>query len=115
MLDILEECCDPEAAQTAGQQLPTPEEAAHLAELFKALADPNRARIIGALAAAELCVHDLAMLVSMSQSAVSHQLRTLRALNLVSHRRKGRMVYYQLDDEHIHDLYTRALTHIQHG
>jgi DNA-binding transcriptional ArsR family regulator len=88
--------------------------AANLAETFGALADPTRLRIISALSTGELCVCDLAAVLGMSQSAVSHQLRFLRALRLVRGRKEGRIVYYNLDDEHIRDLYQRGLEHIRH-
>ncbi len=89
--------------------------ATRLAELFKALADPSRVRIICALTHTELCVHDLAAVLGMSQSAVSHQLRSLREMRLVRYRKEGRHVYYQLDDEHIQDLFRRGLEHVEHG
>jgi len=88
--------------------------ATRLAEVFKALSDPGRVRIISALSHTELCVHDLAAILGMSQSAVSHQLRSLRDLHLVRFRKEGRHVYYKLDDEHIHDLFYRGLEHIKH-
>jgi ArsR family transcriptional regulator len=90
-------------------------EASRLAEVFKALSDPSRVRIISALSQTELCVYDLAATLDMSQSAVSHQLRSLRELHLVRYRKQGRHVYYQLDDEHIRDLFQRGLEHIEHG
>jgi DNA-binding transcriptional ArsR family regulator len=86
-----------------------------LAELFKTLADPSRVRIISALMDTELCVHDLAAALDMSQSAVSHQLRSLREMRLVRYRKEGRHVYYQLDDEHIRDLFRRGLEHVEHS
>lgn len=88
--------------------------ATKLAETFKALSDSTRVRIISALSRAELCVHDIAAVLDMSQSAISHQLRTLRELRLVKFRREGRHVYYTLDDEHIHDLFHQGLDHILH-
>jgi DNA-binding transcriptional ArsR family regulator len=89
--------------------------AVRLAETFKALSDPNRVRIVSLLAEAELCVFDLAAALDMSQSAVSHQLRTLRDLHLVRWRRKGRQVFYTLDDDHVADLFQRGLEHVTHG
>ncbi len=88
--------------------------AAGLAETFQALADPSRVRLISALIAGELCVLDLAALLGMSQSAVSHQLRLLRNLHLVKNRKVGRTVFYSLDDEHIRDLFQRGLEHYRH-
>lgn len=86
-----------------------------LASFFKALSDPTRVRIIGALAAGELCVSDLALDLGMTQSAISHQLRLLRELRLVRSRKEGRQVYYALDDDHIADLYRQGLDHVRHG
>jgi ArsR family transcriptional regulator len=89
--------------------------ALRLAETFRALSDPSRVRIVSLLADAELCVCDLAAVLGMSQSAVSHQLRTLRDLRLVRWRREGRQIFYTLDDEHVADLYRRAVDHVGHG
>jgi ArsR family transcriptional regulator len=89
--------------------------AVRLAETFKALSDPTRVRIVSLLAGAELCVCDLAAALGMSQSAVSHQLRTLRDLRLVRWRREGRQVFYALDDDHVADLFQRGLDHVAHG
>ena len=89
--------------------------AVYLAETFKALSDPTRVRIVSVLAEAELCVCDLAVALGMSQSAVSHQLGTLRALRLVRWRRVGQHIFYTLDDEHVADLFRRGLDHVMHG
>jgi len=89
--------------------------ATRLAQTFKALSDPTRVRIISALLHSELCVHELAACLGMSQSAISHQLRTLREMRLVRFRKEGRHVYYTLDDEHIHDLFHQGLEHVEHG
>jgi len=88
--------------------------ATHLARTFQALADPTRVRVISALSHTELCVCDLAALLGMTQSAVSHQLRLMRDLRLVKARKEGRIVYYTLDDDHIHDLFHRGLEHVEH-
>lgn len=90
------------------------EMASELAVTFGALADPTRVRLISALAEGELCVGELAALVEMSISAVSHQLRLLRQLRLVRYRRDGRHIFYALDDEHITTLYRVALEHLNH-
>lgn len=84
-----------------------------LAETFRALGDPTRVRMLDALSHGELCVCDLAALVGMSESAVSHQLRLLRNLRLVKPRRDGRMVFYALDDRHIITLFRQGLRHVQ--
>lgn len=83
-----------------------------LADTFRALGDPTRVRILDALSHGELCVCDLAAVLSLSQSAVSHQLRLLRGLRLVRPRRDGRMVFYALDDRHVTDLLNQGLTHV---
>ena len=83
-----------------------------LAETFRALGDPTRVRILDALSHGELCVCDLAAVLSLSQSAVSHQLRLLRGLRLVRARRVGRMVFYALDDRHVVDLLGEGLKHV---
>ncbi|HWR64814.1 MAG TPA: metalloregulator ArsR/SmtB family transcription factor [Bellilinea sp.] len=100
--------------QTASRTLIDSHVAGHLAQIFSALSDPTRLRIISALSDHELCVCDLAVVLGMSQSAVSHQLRLLRNLNLVKYRKEGRVVYYALDDEHIRELYERGLEHVSH-
>ena len=84
-----------------------------LAEIFKALGDATRVRILDALAQAELCVCDLAALVGLSESAVSHQLRLLRGMRVVRARRAGRMVFYALDDDHIMGLFEQGLEHVE--
>jgi ArsR family transcriptional regulator, lead/cadmium/zinc/bismuth-responsive transcriptional repressor len=84
-----------------------------LAETFRVLGDTTRVRMLDALSRAELCVCDLAALLGLSESAVSHQLRLLRGMRLVRPRRDGRLVYYALDDEHIVDLFTQGLEHVE--
>src|SRR5215467_3319985 len=84
-----------------------------LAETFKVLGDTTRVRILDALSRAELCVHELAARVGISESAVSHQLRLLRGMRLVRPRRDGRLVYYALDDQHIVGLFAQGLEHVQ--
>ena len=83
-----------------------------LSETFRALGDPTRVRILDVLSHGELCVCDLAAVLSLSQSAVSHQLRLLRGLRLVRARREGRMVFYALDDRHVVDLLGEGLKHV---
>jgi ArsR family transcriptional regulator, lead/cadmium/zinc/bismuth-responsive transcriptional repressor len=86
-----------------------------IAETFRMLGDPTRVRILDALAGGELCVCDIAGLVGMSESAVSHQLRLLRGTRLVRPRRAGRQVFYSLDDQHIVELLKLSVTHVQEG
>lgn len=82
-----------------------------LAETFKVLGDPTRVRMVHALSLSELCTSDLAEVVSMSESAVSHQLRTLRQLRVVRSRREGKLVFYSLDDDHIRRLFEQGFEH----
>src|SRR6266568_3088361 len=84
-----------------------------LAETFKVLGDTTRVRILDALSRAELCVCDIARLLGLTESAVSHQLRLLRGMRLVRARRAGRMVFYTLDDQHIVGLFSQGLEHVQ--
>jgi len=84
-----------------------------MAALFKAMGDPNRLRILWALGAGEMCVCDLAALLTSSESAVSHQLRLLRQMALVNNRRQGQVLYYRLNDDHVHTLIHQALDHVR--
>ncbi len=95
------------------RQLLDPQAGSALADTFKVLGDLTRVRILDALARSELCVCDLAALVDLSESAVSHQLRLLRSMRVVRSRRAGRMVFYALDDEHVIALFEQGLRHIQ--
>jgi ArsR family transcriptional regulator, lead/cadmium/zinc/bismuth-responsive transcriptional repressor len=104
-----------DAVRRARAALPIGSSLAGVADIFAALADPTRLRIVAALAAGELCVCDLAATVGQSESAISHQLRVLRGLGLVRPRRDGRLVYYSLDDSHVTALYNQALDHVAHG
>jgi ArsR family transcriptional regulator len=89
--------------------------AAQVAELFSALSDTSRVRIIAALTGGEMNVGALASSVGISESAVSHHMRHLRQMRLVRTRKDGRFVYYALDDDHINDLYRCGLEHVLHG
>jgi ArsR family transcriptional regulator, lead/cadmium/zinc/bismuth-responsive transcriptional repressor len=86
-----------------------------LADTFSALGDPTRVRILDVLSHGELCVCDLAAVLGVSQSAVSHQLRLLRGIRLVKPRREGRIVFYSLDDQHIISIFKQTLQHVQEG
>ena len=111
------EYCDithlnPERVGAARAALMASESAAELAETFKTLGDVTRVRILDALSRQELCVCDLAALVGLSESAVSHQLRLLRTMRVVRSRRAGRMIFYALDDEHVLKLFAQASRHV---
>ena len=94
--------------------MPDPGTVNQVTEIFASLSDPTRARVLFALSKAELCVCDVAALLGMSVSAVSHQLRVLRHLGLVKYRKAGRMAFYSLDDEHASTLLDQALEHVTH-
>lgn len=91
-----------------------PSEVNSLSAIFKIIGDPTRIRIMWALNQSEMCVCELAAVLSMTKSAVSHQLRTLKDAKLVEFRRDGKNVYYRLDDQHVTDIIKLALIHIQH-
>lgn len=98
---------------------PQPQEVKHelalrVAGIFRVLSDPARLRAVAALAEREMCVHELARHLGMSQPAVSHHLRILRDMQLVRYRRAGRHAFYRLDDEHVRRLLHEALTHASH-
>jgi DNA-binding transcriptional ArsR family regulator len=103
---------DLENLQTVRTHTLSVEKAQRMAEFFSLLGDANRLRLLSVLARKEQCVCDLAEILEMSESAVSHQLRSLRALRLVRYRKQGRKVYYQLLDRHVLDLYHAVAEHL---
>ena len=103
---------DPDRLATRRAVLLPPATLAPLAETFKVLGDVTRVRLLDALSHGELCVCDLAALVGLSESAVSHQLRLLRGMRLVRPRRAGRQVFYAIDDQHIMSLFEQGLRHV---
>ena len=111
-------CAEPHSADAAAlsdvkTRLLTGEAVDALAEVFKLLGDPTRVRILDALTHGERCVCDLASLVGLSESAISHQLRLLRSSRLVRVRRAGRLAFYSLDDHHVVGLLHDTRKHIQ--
>lgn len=84
-----------------------------LADFFKVLGDSTRIKILSALDQSEMCVCDLAVLLNMTKSAISHQLRSLKLANLVKYKRDGRMLYYSLSDDHIRDIVEKGMEHIK--
>ncbi len=84
-----------------------------LAELFKVFGDSTRIRILYALFESELCVGDIALLLNLSQSAVSHQLKILKDAKLVRFRREGKIIFYALDDEHVRNILSMGMEHIE--
>ena len=89
--------------------------AAHIAELFSAFSDTSRVRILSALVGQELNVTTLAELVGVTDSAISHHLRSLRQMHIVKSRRDGKEVFYRIDDEHIIALFQQGVKHVQDG
>jgi ArsR family transcriptional regulator, lead/cadmium/zinc/bismuth-responsive transcriptional repressor len=104
---------DPRGAEARRGSLMSAEAVRDVADTFRILGDPTRIRILDALSGGELCVCDIASLASISESAVSHQLRLLRSMRLVKSRRAGRLVFYALDDQHIIELLRQAHTHVE--
>ncbi len=84
-----------------------------LSEIFKALSDPTRLKILLALSHEELCGCDLVEFLGITKSAVSHQLRILKSLRIVKYRKEGKQVFYSLDDEHVSNLITQSLSHVK--
>lgn len=118
LIGMEEECCGvrcihKERIATARNTGLAANEYEAMAALFKAMADPNRLKILWALHQGEMCVCDLASLLECSESATSHQLRLLRQMQLVSNRRQGQILYYRLNDDHIHTLIHVALEHVR--
>jgi len=93
-------------------KMPLDENLYDLADLFKVFGDSTRIKILWALAEAEMCVCDIAVLLNMTQSAISHQLRVLRQARLVKNRKDGKVVFYSLEDEHIKQIFDQGLIHI---
>ena len=99
-------------AKARNEQIPT-RQLNRLSAMYKVLGDPTRLKIVMALKTGEMCVCDLAALLQVSESAVSHQLRRLKDLALVKNRRDGQVLYYSLDDDHVDKLIQVGLEHIQ--
>ena len=100
--------------QPAEREVLTAPLAWRIADIFKALGDPTRVKIIALLDAGELCVGEICLTLGMSQPAVSSQLRLLRTLGIVSVRREGKHAYYRLADEHVRHLFHQGLAHARH-
>ncbi len=101
-----------EAVDAVREKMPEEELLYDLAELFKVFGDSTRIKILWALYESELCVCDLAFLLNMTQSAISHQLRLLKQAKLVKNRRDGKNVFYSLDDDHVKQIIDQGLVHI---
>lgn len=95
------------------KKMPDEEELYDLADFFKVLGDSTRAKIMWALDESEMCVCDLAVLLNMTKSAISHQLRSLRQTNLVKYKREGKVIFYSLSDDHVKAIFEKGLEHIR--
>ena len=109
-----EKCINRELVEKTAKQMPAPDTIVGVAEIFKALSDASRVKIVTALLYHEHCVCDLSVLCGQSESAVSHQLRLLRTLRVVKNRRQGKRIYYSLDDDQVRTLIRMTLDHIKH-
>lgn len=118
MLDKAESCSctiiHEEVVALVKKNLPQEEILFDLAELFKIFGDSTRIKIICALFVSEMCVCDIAALLEMNQSAISHQLRILKQARLVKYRKEGKIVFYSLDDAHVQQIFDCGLAHINH-
>lgn len=104
-----------DAVMAARSAMPAEEITTAASDFFKAFSDKTRLRILAALVSAELCVCDIASLLNMSQSAISHQLRFLKQARLVKSRKNGKTVYYALCDDHIQTILAQGIAHVQEG
>lgn len=95
------------------EKMPPEEEMQDLSEFFKVFADPTRLKILYVLLCSEMCVYDIAQLLNMTQSAISHQLRVLKQMDLVKNRREGKTIFYALADSHIVTILSQGIDHIE--
>lgn len=118
MAKIEVECCDVtyvhnDMIQKVKAQMPDDEQISSLADFYKVFGDATRVKILCVFLQSEMCVCDLAELLGMTQSAISHQLRVLKQMKLVKNRREGKTVYYSLADGHIQTIISQGMEHIQ--
>lgn len=97
------------------EKMPPQEELLDVAEFFRVFGDATRLKILYVLLSSEMCVYDIAAVVGMSQSAISHQLRILKQMDLVKNRREGKTIFYSLADSHIVNILSQGLDHIEEG
>ncbi len=106
-------CVHEDVVQEVLRKMPSEETLFDLAEFFKVFGDSTRIRILYALRETELCVCDIASLLGLTQTAVSHQLRVLKNAKMVKARRNGKTVFYSLDDDHIHSILDMGICHLE--
>ncbi len=107
-------CINETKVRETAKTLPPKEDIAQMADIFKALSDPSRLKIVLALLNQEHCVCDIAAICGQTDSGVSHQLRLLRTLKIVKNRRVGKIIYYSIDDDHVISLINMNLHHVRH-
>lgn len=113
-VELCEEVCPhQEILERVKPEMPDEERLYDLAELFKVFGDTTRIRILYVLFESEMCVCDIAALLNMNQSAISHQLKILKQARLVRNRREGKTVYYFLDDDHVRTVIGQGMEHIE--
>jgi DNA-binding transcriptional ArsR family regulator len=107
-------CVEREKVNSVKKKMKTERFFHSLAETFKAMSDPTRTKIIYALCQEkEFCVHDMAVIIGTTNSAISHQMRTLRNMKLVKYTKIGKVIFYALDDNHINNLFAEGLRHVE--
>lgn len=114
------ECCETtiiheDIVKKVSENMPDENLLYDMADLFRVFGDSTRVKILHALFESEMCVCDIAAILNMNQSAISHQLRVLKGARLVKNRREGKIVYYSLDDEHVKHIFDQAMAHLMHG
>lgn len=112
------DCCgviNEDLVKRISENMPDDDLLYDMADLFRAFGDSTRVKIIYVLFESEMCVCDIATILNMNQSAISHQLRVLKDARLVKYRRDGKTIYYSLDDEHVKQLFDQAMAHLMHG
>ena len=113
------ECCESnkvheDVVKKVSEHMPDEDMLYDLADLFKIFGDSTRIKILYVLFSSEMCVCDIAALLNMNQSAISHQLRVLKGARLVKNKRDGKVVYYSLDDDHVKQIFDQGLAHVKH-
>lgn len=104
---------DQETLKQVEEKMPPEEELQDLADFFKVFGDATRLKILYVLLCSEMCVYDISSILGMSQSAISHQLRVLKQMDLVKNRREGKTIFYSLADDHITTILSQGLDHIE--
>jgi len=107
-------CINEKKVKKTLKTIPQLEDISQMADIFKALSDPSRLKIVLTLLNQEHCVCDIAVICNQTDSAISHQLRILRALKIVKNRREGKIIYYSIDDDHVVSLINMSLSHVRH-